>query len=175
MSGKSLASVSVESHVKELNDALKKLAKSMIYVGIAKGSKGDTRDDGAPPNSDLGFIHEFGSPAANIPPRPFLVPGINDAKDEIKDGLRSAMKAALADDEKAMTEHMERTGFRAVTAVKKYMQTAKFAPLKPSTIRSRNRSRQTKGKRENEQQGEGIRPLINTGALHDAIDFTVEK
>lgn len=175
MSGKSLASVSVEIHVKELNDALKKLAKSMIYVGIAKGSKGDTRDDGAPPNSDLGYIHEHGSPAANIPPRPFLVPGVKGARDQIVKGLRAAMKAALKGDEKACDGLMERTGKKTVIAVKSYMQTADFAPLKPATIRNRNRSRQTIGKRENEQQGEGIRPLINTGALHDAIDFTVEK
>ena len=31
-------------------------------------------------NAALGFIHENGSPARNIPPRPFLVPGMKDAE-----------------------------------------------------------------------------------------------
>lgn len=175
MKTKPLASISVESHTDELNDALKRLAKAQILVGIAKGSKGDRRNDGAPPNSDLGYIHEHGSPAANIPPRPFLVPGVKGARDQIVKGLRAAMKAALKGDEKACDGLMERTGMQTVSAVKSYMQTADFAPLKPATILNRNRSRQTIGKRENEEAGASIRPLINTGALRNAIDYYVEK
>ena len=53
------------------------------------------------------------------------------------------------------------------------MQTADFEPLKPRTIANRNRSRLTQGTRENEMEGVGIRPLINTGQLRDAIDGVV--
>ena len=84
------------------------------------------------------------------------------------------MRAALNDDDKAVKALLEQAGFDAVSAVKLYMRNGTFEPLKPSTIKNRNRSRLTKGKRENEQQGKNIQPLTNTGALRDALDFYVE-
>lgn len=68
---------------------------------------------------------------------------------------------------------LERLAICSASAVKNYMQTADFEPLKPRTIANRNRSRLTKGTRENEMEGLGIRPLINTGQLRDAIDGVV--
>lgn len=174
MKPKPLATVTVTSRTAELNEALKRLQRTVVAVGIAKGSKGDLRDDGGPPNSDLGFIHERGSPSANIPPRPFLQPGIEDAKGDVVDGLKSAMRAALANDMSEAVDQLERTGMKAVASVKKKMQEGPFEPLKPGSIRQRNRSRMTQGKRENEQQGVNVKPLINTGSLRDAIDFYVE-
>lgn len=167
-------SIKVTSRTKELNESLKRLQKAVLMVGIAQGSKGDARDDGGPPNSLLGWVHERGSPSAGIPARLFLRPGIEDAKDDIKDGLKAAMQAALKDDADGMNAELEKTGIRAVSAVKTKMREGPFAPLKPSTVKGRNRSRQTQGKRENEVKGENIKPLINTGALRDAIDFYVE-
>lgn len=174
MKRKPLAKITVSSKTKELNDALKRLQKAVVAVGIAKGSKGDARKDGGPPNHLLGFVHEHGSPAANIPARPFLVPGIESAEKEIKAGLEAAMKAALDNDKDGMSAALERTGLKAVSAVKSTMREGPFEPLKPGTIRNRNRSRGTKGKRENELQGQNVKPLIDTGALRDAIDFYVE-
>lgn len=174
MKPKPQVSIKVESHTKELNAALKRMQSAVVKVGIAQGSRGDSRKDGGPPNSLLGWVHERGSPAANIPARPFLRPGIEDAKDEIKDGLKAAMRAALANDVDGMNAELEKTGMIAVSSVKSKMREGPFEPLKPDTIRSRNRSRGTKGKRENETQGRNIKPLINTGALRDAIDFYVE-
>lgn len=174
MKPKPLATVTVTSRTAELNEALKRLQRTVVAVGIAKGSKGDLRDDGGPPNSDLGFIHEFGSPAANIPPRPFLRPGVEDARESVVQNLESAMRAALANNKQAVNTHLEGAGKSAVASVKKKMQEGPFEPLKPSSIESRHRSRGTKGKRENEKKGVGIQPLINTGSLQGAIDFLVE-
>ena len=70
---KKTISVSIVRHDGELNQALKRLAKTAVYVGIAAGSNDDTRNDGGPSNHLLGFVHENGSPVNNIPPRPFLV------------------------------------------------------------------------------------------------------
>ena len=175
MSVKTLATLTKTSHVKELNASLEKLKGAIVYVGIARGSKGDGRSDGAPDNHLLGFIHERGSPASNIPSRPFLVPGVKSARGEVADRLAGAIKSALHDDEKGMNDALERAGFEAVSGVKDYMTTAKFAPLKPATIRNRHRSRSTLSKRDNEVANVNIKPLINTGALRDAIDFYVKE
>lgn len=174
MKPKPQVSIKVESHTKELSASLKRMQKAVVLVGIAKGSKGDAREDGGPPNSLLGWVHERGSPSANIPARPFLRPGIEDAKDEVKEGLKAAMRAALKGDEDGMNAELEKTGTIAVSSVKTKMREGPFEPLKSDTIRNRNRSRGTQGKRENEVQGQNIKPLINTGALRDAIDFYVE-
>lgn len=174
MKQKSLASLTHTSRAKELNKSLERLKNSVVFVGIASGSKNDARDDGGPPNHLLGFVHEHGSPAANIPPRPFLVPGVKSAKQEVTASMEAAMRAALNDDDRTVKKLLEQTGMQAVSAVKLYMRNGEFEPLKPNTIKNRNRSRLTSGKRENEKEGLKIQPLINTGALRDAIDCYVE-
>ena len=173
MKPKPIATFKHTSHAKELNKSLQRLQKSLIFVGIAAGSKGDSRKDG-PANHLLGFVHEHGSPAANIPPRPFLVPGVKAAKEKVMGKMEAAMRAALNNDDKAVKALLEQAGSDAVLAVQLYMRNGTFEPLKPSTIKNRNRSRLTEGKRENEQQGENIKPLINSGALQKALDFYVE-
>ena len=167
-----LLTIEKQINTKALNDALKSLAKKACYVGIANGSDGDKRSDGGPDNHLLGFVHENGSPSANIPPRPFLVPGVKSYQAEIVKSLSEAMKLALKDDSKGCDEVLERTAIKTADAVKNYMQTADFTPLKPQTIANRNRSRMTKGKRDEEinQDVSKIRPLINTGSLRNAID-----
>ena len=159
-----------------LNDSLKELKKTSIYVGIHRGSDGDDRSDGGPPNSDLGWIHEKGSPAAGIPPRPFLEPGVESVKDKLADRMGQVITAALKGNEAAMDAYLETAAIEAESAVKGYMHDGKFAPLSPNTIRSRNRSRGTKDKRPGEAEGTAsVQPLINTGALRDAIMAMVHK
>lgn len=175
---KPFLTIEKQINTKALNDAVKSLSKKACYVGIAKGSEGDKRSDGGPDNHLLGFIHENGSPSANIPPRPFLVPGVKSYQEEVIKGLSKAMRLALKDDAKGCNEVLERTALKTADAVKNYMQTADFEPLKPATIANRNRSRLTQGKRQEEidQDASKIRPLINTGSLRNSIDgFFVEE
>lgn len=163
--------------------AAKALAKASVYIGIPKGADGDSRRDdkrttGGPANCVLGWIHEKGSPAANIPARPFLIPGVKSAEGTIRSGFNAAGKAALAGDIPAMDALLERTGIQTVSAVKNYLQTADLQPLKLSTIENRFRSRATKTMRPEEMPGadhSGIRPLVNTGSLRDALQHMVVK
>ena len=182
MKAKALASVCIkESHVKELTKSLLKLKKTQVFVGIAQGSKKDSRKTGVITNAELGYIHEKGSPSAGIPARPFLEPGIAKGKARITEDLRLAMDAAIHDDEDRVKHNLEAAGSHAVSEVKDYMQTADFKPLKPSTIRGRSKARQTESRRESEDEAlatgdqSGIRPLINTGQLRNALDYYVEK
>ena len=183
-----LVSVTEKINTKALNDTLKELSKKALYVGIAADSQHDMREDGGPNNSQLGYIHEFGSPSSNIPPRPFLVPGVKSKKEHISSELGLAMKAALNDDKRSCDKILERLGISTAEAVKEYLRTAEFTPLKPATIANRYRSRMTEGKRDNEKRlirdesgklvenpnfGVGIRPLINTSSLLNAIDSYV--
>lgn len=191
MRAQPLLTVSAKINTEALNNVLKELSRKSLLVGIAADSKHSIRDDGGPNNSELGFIHEFGSPSANIPPRPFLVPGVESVREHISDELARAMKAALDDDKRSCDAILEALGITTAEAVKEYLRTAEFTPLKPSTIANRNRSRNTIGKRDNEKRyitdangnrienprfGIGIRPLINTSSLLNSIDsYVIEE
>lgn len=174
MKVKPLASIKTTSRVEEVKQAIKRIKGAAVFVGIASGSGGDSRRDGGPANHELGFIHEFGSPAANIPARPFLRPGVREAAANFTPKLKAAMKAALHGDGIAMERLLEQAGSIASSAVEMEISTGDFAPLKPATLRNRNRSRLTKSKRENELSGENVRPLINTGSLRNSIDYYVK-
>jgi hypothetical protein len=69
--------IELEDHLPELLANIEQLTKSELFVGIPEDSLRDTDIT----NSALGYIHEFGSPANNIPARPFLYPGIEKATD----------------------------------------------------------------------------------------------
>lgn len=159
-----------------LNASLEKLKKTAVFVGIADGRKGDKREGEPIRNSELGYIHEFGSPAANIPARPFLRPGVKSAQERISDHLETAMHAALKDNAHQMMNALNAAGMEAVSGVNRFLSDENngLEPLAPATLRNRHRARLTKSRRANEVENENVRPLINSGALKASIDFYVE-
>ena len=175
MKVKPFVSITTTSRIDEVKKAVNRIKGAAVFVGIASGSKGDARSDGGPSNHGLGFIHEYGSPSRNIPARPFLIPGVRNASEKAVKKMQGAIKAGLHGDRIAMDALLEQAGMIAVSGAKKEISSGNFEPLKPSTLRNRHRSRMTKGKRENELKGEDVRPLINTGALRDSIDYIVVK
>ena len=186
MKGIPAATVRKVDHTPELEKAIRAFKSIEVLVGIPEG---DAHQGVQVSNAKLGYIHEKGSPASNIPPRPFLVPGVQKSEKRIESGLRSALKDALSGDVAGGEARLEALGLQVAAGVKKYMSTADFEPLKLSTIANRNRSRSTKTKRVNEKRfikrggklvpnpkfGVGIKPLINTGALRNSIDSFVVK
>lgn len=172
MSAKTI--LSVEHKVKKSKDlkkAFEDMMRSSIYVGIANDSSKNSRKDGAPiTNAQLGYIHERGSPAANIPPRPFLEPGVKSAKEKIEKGLERAAKMAISGDEKGFEAQMERVALSSASAVKGYMRSGEFAPLSETTVRKRLEKIKKSG-----GTGSAIKPLIDTASLLNAIDGVVVK
>lgn len=49
-----------------------------VLIGIPMSTT--ERPDGEITNAELGYIHEYGAPEANIPARPFLIPGVESVK-----------------------------------------------------------------------------------------------
>lgn len=155
-----------------LEKGLKEIRKTAVYVGIAKGADQEYRKGEPISNSDLGFIHEKGSPANRIPPRPFLVPGVASVKDSIKPVMQKAAKAALNGDIANFDKLMERIALKAQVAVPNYVKTHQgdFVPLKPKTIEARKRKiKAVRG------IGSNITILMDTGQLVGAIRGVVVK
>ncbi len=158
---------------KAFEKALKEMVKTAAYVGIAKGSERDTRSDNSGiANSDLGFVHEFGSPAAGIPARPFLEPGVESVKEQVKEKMGEAAKAMLNGDKNGFEGTLTRMATDAAEAVREYVKDNQgtFEPLAASTKRARER----KIKKVGGSAGD-VKILMDTNSLMRAVDGVVVK
>jgi hypothetical protein len=168
-----------------------KLVGKQVLVGIPERTTTREDDEGPITNAALGYIHEFGAPGANIPARPFLIPGVRKAQREATVQLKAACTAALDGNTVKSDRALTAAGLIAETSAKREIHTGNFVPLKPGTIRGRKYSRGTQSRRQSEeryaeliqqglspasaQEAVGIRPLINTGQLAASITSVVRK
>lgn len=149
--------------VASLMKAVKSLTKTDILVGVP--SEETERDDGAQiNNATLAYIHENGSPAAGIPARPFLAPGIEAAKEKITDRLQRAAKAALSNDTGSANVQLNSAGLIAQNSVRGLINSGIAPALEASTLASRRRRGRT-----------GTVPLIDTGQLRNSITYVVRE
>lgn len=149
----------------DLAKALKALGSLQVLVGIPS-STAERKPDPADPhplnNAEIGYLMENGSPAANIPARPFLRPGIRGEKAAIVARLKSAGNAALTGDLGAVEKGLTAAGLIAEAAVKAKITDGPFAALAPSTIAKRKARGRSSDK-----------PLIDTGQLRNAVTSVV--
>lgn len=139
---------------------VKKLMDKNIYVGIP--AEKTHRKDEPITNAEIGYINEFGSTANNIPARPFLIPSLEKNKDKISEELKPAFNNVKPN------VNLERAGTLAVGSVKKWIRNQTgFAPLKPATIKARQRRRKNRKA--------GTKALIDTGAFINSITYVVDK
>jgi hypothetical protein len=136
------------------------LVKQEVLVGIPE-DKADRGTGEAVTNAELGYIHEFGAPEANIPARPFLVPGIASAQAKVADYFKQIAQNALRGRD-VTAQGMNAAGLTAASAVKRYMATADFVPLSPVTLAARRRRGVTRTK-----------PLIDTANLQNHITYVI--
>lgn len=145
------------------NDVLKAMAgltKNHVLVGIPDSTP--ERDDGEMSNAQLGYIHEFGSPAQNIPARPFLVPGVNDAKSAVAKQMEAGIKKTLTGDKSAADKALHAAGLTAENAAKAKINSNVPPPLSPRTLAQRRARGVT---REN--------TLVDTGQLRNSITYVI--
>lgn len=151
-------------------DKLKKIAAAVaaapgtqVLVGVPEEHA--PREAGQPiTNAELGYIHEFGAPEANIPARPFLFPGIREAKGRFSGYLKQGAKAAMEGDLAKIERALGAAGQAAASSVQKHITTGPFAPLAAGTLAARRRRGRT-----------GTRPLIDTGQLRRSITWVLRK
>ena len=130
-----------------------------LVVGITAATAG--RSGGAN-NAALAYLHTNGSPAHNIPPRPFLEPAImnEEVYEQIKSLMMVAAEAALIDGDISRCEQAwEMAGLFAAQKVKEYIAGGVPPPNRPSTIRRKGSST----------------PLVDTGQLMNSITYEVRK
>lgn len=161
--------------------SINNLVKKDVLVGIPDTTT--ERDDGEPVNNaTLGYIHENGSPAKNIPARPFLVPGVEDAQERIEQRLNKAAKAALGNQRRKSDDELEAAGMIARDSVKSKINSGDFAPLSEATLRARAAKGRKGAKAElasraagNAPDNDNARPLIDSAQLRNSINYVVRN
>lgn len=143
--------------------SIQDLAGKQVLVGIP-ATKAE-REDGEPiNNAQLGYIHEYGAPASNIPARPFLIPGVSHAQESINNHLQKAAKAAASGNEEKVDAELNATGLIAQAGARNEINNGTFEALSPVTIAARRKRGRT-----------GDKPLIDTGQLRNAITYVIRK
>jgi hypothetical protein len=107
---------------------------------------------------ELAAIHEFGSPAANIPERSFIRRTLDAKHDEIKKYLKEAAKSVV-EGKTPLQRALNLLGTWAAREIKKTITQGPGIPppLRPATIAHKKSSR----------------PLVDTGQLKNAITYVV--
>lgn len=153
-----------KDNVKGVLESIACLAKQDVLIGIPQ-EKADRRGKGdAMNNATLGYIHEFGSPAANIPARPFLIPGVREAIPKAMSHLRGAAKAAMADKKGEFEAKLGAAGMVAQNTVRAKINSGIVPALAESTLAARRRRGRT-----------GEVPLIDTGSMRNSISYVIRK
>lgn len=150
--------------VPQLLKAIEDMTKQQVLVGIPGDTPARTLTSLAMTNPQIGFIQEFGSPAANIPARPFLRPGVNAALPEIIERLKAGARkvVAIPFDPDAGTKALMTAGLVAQRSVRAYMNAGVPPPLAASTLRARRAKGYTTTK-----------SLVVTGQLRNAVTYVL--
>ena len=153
-----------KDNTKMLKQALATLSRRIVVVGYPEDKSVSRSDAAGITNASLAFIQDRGSPANHIPPRPFLQPGVESVENPIQKRLAQGARAALDGDEGGVDKSLNAAGLTAQAGVRAYITNGNFTPLKPGTIKGRQR----KGFM-------GTKPLIVTGQLRNAVNYSLRN
>lgn len=154
-----------KDNLKSLTENLRSLTKKDVLVGIPAEKAQRTPDPSDPnpiSNAEIGYIMETGSPAANIPARPHMIPAIKENRQKIAELLKLAGKAALDGDAAGVFRCMNAAGMFTANAIKKKITDGVPPPLAASTIAARQR-----------QGFSGETPLLRTGQYRNSITYVL--
>lgn len=145
--------------------AIKDLTSLETLVGVPAENAG--REGSSINNAAIGYLMETGSPSQNVPARPFLVPGVEAARDKIEKRMRAGARAALSGDAAAGRAALTGAGFAAEAAVRAVMHSNVGPGLSARTLYARKHRKGQKNQREN--------TLVDTTDLINHITHVVRK
>lgn len=149
--------------LKEVLESISGLVDKQVLVGIPDSAP-ERKDDVPLSNAAIGYIQETGSPANNLPARPFLVPGVASAQEKTLPQMQKAVEAALDGDLPRAEKRMASAGLAAQNSVRARINSGISPQLKESTLAARRRRGRT-----------GTVPLIDTGQLRNAVTYVIRK
>ena len=140
--------------------ALAYIDKKRIMVGIP--SDEITRNAEEINNAELGYIHEFGAPEANIPARPFLIPAIMKLMPYVTKQLENCGRDAIAGKIEYVSARFEVIGMKARDAVKARINSNIQPALSAVTLANRRARGVTR-----------TNTLVDTGQMRNSVNYVV--
>lgn len=161
------ASRITQDRVGEILKSMRTLSSRELMVGIPSSTADRVNDPLKSPlnNAEIGYIQEHGSPAANIPARPHLVPGVQSVKNQIVAELRRAGSAAVGGSDNAVQRSFTKIGLMCQNAVRAMIYNGLAPPLAASTLR-RRKTREIAPR-------DGETPLIDIGIYRRALTYVI--
>jgi len=153
---------------KDIFKAIKVLERSSVLVGIPAAATGQDAEGRSVQYAALGYIFETGAPEINMPPRPWLGPGIATAEAKIAkllaDGGKKLLSGGSTGDYEAT---LHKVGLTAQSAIQKHISDGIDPPLSERTIYARIH------RRKNRRSPGKMTPLIDTGGFRNSITYSV--
>lgn len=135
-----------------LQNYLEELNKSKVYVGVTKSTA--PREQGQTNSAVIAYVHEFG---IGVPERSFMRSTIIENAQKYQQIHRDNILPAIRSGVLSAEECYRRLGTVAQSDMQQKMVNGSFTPLKEETIKRKGSSK----------------PLIDTGALRQAITYEV--
>lgn len=160
----------IQDNSADLKRALAALTKTACLVGFPETEAERDPEPGEPvtmTNAALAYINDKGSPAANIPARPFMEPGIAAAESKITEIYSKAARGALdqpgSADTIVDTAH-NKVGLTAQDAIQSRIEAGISPPLSDRTMAARKR-----------KFGDDATetPLIESGQMKNAVTYVL--
>ena len=135
-----------------------------LYIGIPQETS-SRKQDNEITNAELLFIHTFGSPVNNIPPRPVIEPAIKNSKERIAKMMGNALKTAMSGNYQGAVDELKKVGMLAQNKCRAWFTDERngWKPNAPSVYRRKLKKGSTDPK-----------PLIDTGELRKSITYFVK-
>jgi hypothetical protein len=169
----------------QLQASIKLLSEQEVLVGFPEETTDDRDDDpGTAPitNAALGYIHDNGQPEQNIPARPFMIPGMEEARESVTRHLSWAAKQVLLRAPGAVQRGLERAGLSAAFAIKRKINEGIPPPLADVTVAERARRGRVGAMWEQAWRAAGApaslelaKPLVDTGKMRNALTYVIRK
>lgn len=177
----------------QLQADIRLLADSEVLVGFPEETSDRKASGGGKEpltNAALGFIHDNGAPEANIPARPFMIPGIESARPAITKRLASAALSVLRNSQRVqpktdiVEKNLHAVGMVAVAALKNKIDEGIPPPLADSTLQARLRRTPSRKAEAQELANRAagvspsiglVKPLIDTGEMRSAINYALRS
>lgn len=143
--------------------AINELGAKDVLIGIPEDNTDRKTGDPAT-NALIGYVQEFGSPANNIPARPFLIPGVQDIQKPAADRLKVAAQRALSGDLSTAEKQLHAAGLMGQNSARAKINSNIQPKLSERTLAARRARGVT---REN--------TLIDTGQLRNSLTYVIRK
>ena len=173
----------IVNNLPKFKTSFNSLFKKDVLVGVPRDTT-ERKDDSEMNNATLAYIHDQGSPANNIPARPFMKPGVKNCETKVVKQFKTIAQNVLKGESSAIDLGLNRAGLVAQASIRGVINDGIAPPLADSTLKARIRSgmgvkgatAELASRDAGNDAGMGLaKPLVLTGQLRNSINYVIRE